>query len=151
MFELLLIVGTMTLTGTAQSMKVNLAPQTSRQASLQDWWKNAVIYEIYPRSFQDSNGDGIGDLNGITARLDYLQELGVDAIWLTPVYPSPHVDFGYDVADYKNIDPQYGTLADLDRPYRRSQQAPHSNHHGYGDEPQLRSARVVPSVAIFAR
>jgi alpha-glucosidase len=96
-------------------MKVNLAPQTSRQASLQDWWKNAVIYEIYPRSFQDSNGDGIGDLNGITARLDYLLELGVDAIWLTPVYPSPHVDFGYDVADYKSIDPHYGTLADLDR------------------------------------
>jgi alpha-glucosidase len=82
---------------------------------VQDWWKNAVIYQIYPRSFQDSNGDGIGDLNGITQRLDYLQELGVDAIWLTPVYPSPQVDFGYDISDYKNIDPQYGTLADFDR------------------------------------
>ena len=80
-----------------------------------DWWKNAVIYEVYPRSFQDTNGDGIGDLNGITARLDYLKELGVDAIWLTPVYPSPHVDFGYDISNYRDIDPQYGTLADFDR------------------------------------
>jgi len=88
---------------------------SAAQASVQGWWKNAVIYEIYPRSFQDSNGDGIGDLNGITQRLDYLQELGVDAIWLTPVYPSPQVDFGYDISDYKNIDPQYGTLADFDR------------------------------------
>src|SRR5450631_1919367 len=74
------------------------------------WWKHAVIYEIYPRSFQDSNGDGIGDLNGITQRLDYLQSLGVDAIWIAPMYPSPQADFGYDVADYDAIDPQYGTL-----------------------------------------
>jgi alpha-glucosidase len=87
----------------------------ARPGGERDWWKNAVIYEIYPRSFQDSNGDGIGDLNGITERLDYLKELGVDAIWLTPCYPSPQVDFGYDISDYKNIDPQYGTLADFDR------------------------------------
>jgi alpha-glucosidase len=80
-----------------------------------NWWKNAVIYEIYPRSFQDSNGDGIGDLNGITSRLDYLRSLGIDAIWLTPIYPSPQVDFGYDISDYIAIDPQYGTLADFDR------------------------------------
>src|SRR6202451_893555 len=79
------------------------------------WWKHALIYEIYPRSFQDSDGDGIGDLNGITQRLDYLQSLGVDAIWLSPIYPSPQVDFGYDISDYENIDPQYGTLADFDR------------------------------------
>ena len=91
------------------------AGQTPKSASEKDWWKNAVIYEIYPRSFQDSNGDGIGALNGITARLDYLKKLGVDAIWLTPCYPSPQVDFGYDISDYKNIDPQYGTLADFDR------------------------------------
>ena len=63
------------------------------------WWKHAVIYEIYPRSFQDSNGDGLGDLNGITSRLDYLKALGVDAIWLTPIYPSPQVDFGYDISE----------------------------------------------------
>jgi alpha-glucosidase len=84
-------------------------------SSEQNWWKNAVIYEIYPRSFQDTNGDGIGDLNGITEHLDYLKNLGVDAIWLTPVYPSPQVDFGYDISDYENIDPQYGTLKDFDR------------------------------------
>lgn len=79
------------------------------------WWKHAVIYEIYPRSFQDSNGDGVGDLNGVTERLDYLQALGVDAIWIAPMYPSPQVDFGYDISDYENVDPQYGTLKDFDR------------------------------------
>ncbi|GGH01236.1 alpha-glucosidase [Silvibacterium dinghuense] len=79
------------------------------------WYKDALIYEIYPRSFQDSNGDGIGDLNGITSRLDYLKALGVDAIWLTPIYPSPQVDFGYDISNYEGIDPQYGTMADFDR------------------------------------
>ena len=93
-----------------------IAPaQSAPQAGVQDWWKNAVIYEIYPRSFQDSNGDGVGDLNGITQRLDYLKDIGVDAIWLTPCYPSPQVDFGYDISDYENIDPQYGTLQDFDR------------------------------------
>jgi alpha-glucosidase len=79
------------------------------------WWRNALIYEIYPRSFQDSDGNGTGDLNGITSRLDYLERLGVDAIWITPFYPSPQVDFGYDIADYEAIDPQFGTLADFDR------------------------------------
>ncbi|MHB1023207.1 MAG: alpha-glucosidase [Acidobacteriaceae bacterium] len=78
------------------------------------WWKHAVIYEIYPRSFQDSNGDGIGDLKGITKRLGYLESLGVDAIWLTPIYPSPQVDFGYDISNYEAIDPQYGTMDDFE-------------------------------------
>jgi alpha-glucosidase len=80
-----------------------------------EWWQHAVFYEIYPRSFADSNNDGVGDLNGITLKLDYLKALGVDAIWLTPCFPSPQVDFGYDVSDYENIDPMYGTLADFDR------------------------------------
>jgi len=99
-----------------QSVPAQSSPQAPHDSNTaeRDWWKNAVIYEIYPRSFQDSNGDGIGDLNGITARLDYLKELGVDAIWLTPCYPSPQVDFGYDISDYQNIDPQYGTLKDFD-------------------------------------
>jgi alpha-glucosidase len=79
------------------------------------WWQHAVFYEIYPRSFADSNNDGVGDLNGITSKMSYLHELGVDAIWITPCYPSPQVDFGYDVSDYQNIDPMYGTLADFDR------------------------------------
>src|ERR1051326_685454 len=79
-----------------------------------EWWQHAVFYEIYPRSFADSNNDGVGDLNGIASKLDYLKSLGVDAIWITPCFPSPQVDFGYDVADYENIDPMYGTLADYD-------------------------------------
>ncbi len=78
------------------------ASTATQTATVLDWWKNAVFYEIYPRSFQDSNGDGIGDLNGITQRLDYLKQLGVDAIWLSPIYPSPQVDFGYDISDYEN-------------------------------------------------
>ena len=79
------------------------------------WWRHAVIYEIYPRSFQDSNGDGVGDLNGIARRLGYLETLGVDAIWIAPFYPSPLVDFGYDISDYRAVDPLYGTLEDFDR------------------------------------
>ena len=73
-----------------------------------------MIYEIYPRSFQDSNGDGVGDIKGITARLDYLHDLGIDAIWITPMYPSPGIDYGYDISDYTAIDPLYGTMADFD-------------------------------------
>jgi alpha-glucosidase len=83
-----------------------------------DWWRDGVIYEIYPRSFQDSDGDGVGDLRGIVARLDHLNgapdSLGVDAIWLSPFYPSPMADFGYDVSDYSDVDPVFGTLADFD-------------------------------------
>jgi alpha-glucosidase len=92
------------------------ASQTnSRDAEGHEWWQHAVFYEIYPRSFADSNNDGIGDLKGITSKMGYLHDLGVDAIWITPCFPSPQVDFGYDVADYENIDPMYGTLADFDR------------------------------------
>ena len=79
------------------------------------WWQHAVFQELYPRSYMDSNNDGIGDLNGIASKMDYLKWLGVDAIWIAPCFPSPQVDFGYDVSDYENIDPMYGTLADFDR------------------------------------
>jgi alpha-glucosidase len=79
------------------------------------WWQRGIIYQVYPRSFMDSNGDGIGDLEGTAGRLDYLAWLGVDAIWLSPIYPSPMADFGYDVADYTGIHPMFGTLADFDR------------------------------------
>jgi len=89
--------------------------EKSISSSTDPWWKHAVVYEIYPRSYQDSTGDGIGDLNGITSRLGYLQKLGVDAIWIAPMYPSPQVDFGYDISNYQSVDPQYGTLADMDR------------------------------------
>jgi alpha-glucosidase len=91
------------------------AQQKAVDAEGHQWWQHAVFYEIYPRSFADSNNDGVGDLRGITAKLDYLKDLGVDAIWLTPCFLSPQVDFGYDVSDYENIDPMYGTLQDFDR------------------------------------
>ncbi|WP_237479525.1 alpha-glucosidase [Lichenibacterium dinghuense] len=78
------------------------------------WWKDAVVYQIYPRSFRDSDGDGVGDIRGIIEKLDYLQDLGVTVVWLSPVYPSPQDDNGYDVSDYRGIDPQFGTLADWD-------------------------------------
>jgi alpha-glucosidase len=79
-----------------------------------DWWRQAVVYQVYPRSFKDSNGDGLGDIKGITSKVDYLAKLGVDAIWLSPFYPSALADGGYDVDDYRNVDPKLGTLADFD-------------------------------------
>ena len=83
-------------------------------AEKKEWWKNAVIYQVYPKSFQDSNGDGIGDIKGIISRLDYLRTLGIDAIWLSPVYRSPQDDNGYDISDYQDIDPMFGSLADME-------------------------------------
>src|ERR1700728_1513364 len=80
----------------------------------QPWWHGAVIYQIYPRSFFDSDGDGVGDLKGITAKLDYVASLGVDGVWLSPFFRSPMRDFGYDVSDYRDVDPVFGTLADFD-------------------------------------
>jgi len=94
----------------------SLSAQTKdRDAEGHAWWQHAVFYEIYPRSFADSNNDGTGDLNGITSKLDYLHDIGVDAIWITPCFPSPQVDFGYDVSDYEAIAPEYGTMQDFDR------------------------------------
>lgn len=94
------------------------APAWAQKSRVDDeghsWWQHAVFYEIYPRSFADSNNDGLGDLPGITAKLDYLHWLGVDAIWIAPMFPSPHVDWGYDISDYYNVDPDYGTLKDMD-------------------------------------
>ena len=78
------------------------------------WWKNAVVYQIYPKSFQDSDGDGIGDIRGIIRRLDYLADLGIDAVWISPMYCSPQNDNGYDISDYQDIDPMFGTLEDMD-------------------------------------
>src|SRR4029079_15936136 len=79
------------------------------------WWRDAVVYQVYPRSFLDTNGDGVGDLPGIERRLDYLTWLGIDAVWISPFYRSPMADFGYDVSDYCDVDPLFGTLADADR------------------------------------
>ncbi|WDF74494.1 glycoside hydrolase family 13 protein [Novosphingobium sp. KACC 22771] len=105
----------MALAAMGGSVSASAAAPAPAPAKVQPWWTHAVIYEIYPRSFQDSNGDGIGDLNGVTQRLDYLKALGIDAIWLTPFYPSPNADFGYDVADYTAVAREYGTMADWDR------------------------------------
>jgi alpha-glucosidase len=89
-------------------------------AAADEWWRGAVIYQIYPRSFCDSNGDGVGDLPGVTAHLDYVASLGVDAIWLSPFFTSPMDDFGYDISDYRDVDPIFGTLADFDRLLERA-------------------------------
>lgn len=104
---LLLVISVLPLPASAQQAAVD--------AEGHQWWQHAVFYEIYPRSFADSDDNGIGDLKGITSRLDYLKQLGVDAIWITPCFPSPQVDFGYDVSDYEAIDPMYGTLGDFDK------------------------------------
>ena len=102
----------------ALSLAASLASAQSKDTPVDaeghQWWQHAVFQEIYPRSYMDSNNDGIGDLNGIASKMDYLKWLGVDVIWIAPCFPSPQVDFGYDVSDYKNIDPMYGTLPDFD-------------------------------------
>ena len=106
---------------------VPLAPGPLSRAQAVDadghpWWKHAVFYELYPRSFADSDNNGTGDLAGIASKLDYLKRLGVDAIWITPFYPSPQIDFGYDVSDFENIDPMYGSLGDFDHLQAKAQQ-----------------------------
>lgn len=86
------------------------------------WWKYGHFYQVYPRSFQDSNGDGVGDLNGITQRLSYFKEIGVTGVWLSPMFASPQVDFGYDISDFRKVDPLFGTMADFDRMLRRCEE-----------------------------
>src|SRR5437879_13630995 len=109
MLMLLFLVLLMTPVGAGAQGKAGTVDREGHQ-----WWQHAVFYEIYPRSYADSNNDGIGDLKGITSKMSYLHDLGVDAIWISPCFPSPQVDFGYDVSDYENIDPMYGTLTDFD-------------------------------------
>lgn len=95
-----------------------LMPKEKEEAKMEDvkktWWKEATVYQIYPRSFKDSDGDGVGDLKGIASRLDYIKSLGINAVWLNPVYASPNKDNGYDISDYENIQPQYGSMQDFD-------------------------------------
>ena len=101
-------------TSRTKSASIEHAGIPTQQTGAHEWWRDAVIYQIYPRSFADSDGDGLGDLNGIRAHLSHIVRLGVDAIWLSPFYPSPQADAGYDVADYQDVDPKFGTLADFD-------------------------------------
>ena len=108
-----------------------------------EWWRTAVIYQIYPRSFADANGDGIGDLAGITERLDALVSLGIDAVWLSPFYPSPQRDAGYDVADYCEVDPLFGTLADFDDAARPGPSAGPAGDHRPGAQPHLVGPSLV--------
>src|SRR5579863_6612198 len=88
--------------------------------AMAEWWRGAVVYQVYPRSFLDTDGDGVGDLPGVTSKLDYIASLGVDAIWLSPFFTSPMKDFGYDVSDYRGVDPVFGRLADFDRLLRQA-------------------------------
>ena len=92
------------------------SPPPVGRSSLGDepWWKSATVYQIYPRSFNDSNGDGIGDLAGVTQKLDYLQDLGIDVVWLSPHFDSPNADNGYDIRDYRTVMAEFGTMADFD-------------------------------------
>ena len=100
--------------GSIEVMAPRLRPTLTDPQMTEPWWKSAVIYQVYPRSFQDSNRDGVGDLPGILRRLPYLAGLGVDALWISPIFPSPMADFGYDISDYTGIDPLFGTMADFD-------------------------------------
>src|SRR5262249_10198901 len=98
----------------SRTVKENKSPKGTNMGKIA-WWQQGVIYQIYPRSFQDTDGDGIGDLKGIRERLSYFNWLGVDAIWISPIFPSPMADFGYDVSDYCDIDPSFGSLHEFDR------------------------------------
>ncbi len=118
-------------------------PSTSHYVGSQgaDWWRGAVIYQIYPRSFMDSNGDGIGDLKGVIDKLDYIASLNVEAIWLSPFFTSPMKDFGYDISNYRDVDPMFGTLERLRPPGRSGPRAGAEGDDRSGDVPHLRPAR----------
>ena len=112
------------------------------------WWKTGVIYQVYPRSFMDANGDGVGDLAGINSRLDYLAgTLGVDAVWLSPFYPFPMADFGYDVMDYTGVDPVFGNLADFEELLPQVHKRGHADHHRLCPQPLFRPASLVRRIA----
>lgn len=118
------------------------------ESNADNWWRNAVVYEVYPRSFNDSNGDGEGDFRGIIDRLDYLHDLGVDALWLTPFYPSPLADGGYDVADYCGVDPRFGTLRQFADLVARARPG-NTHYHRYRAQPYFGQASLVYQGTAF--
>ena len=120
----------------------------SSRATARPWWKEAIVYQIYPRSFRDSNGDGVGDLRGITRQLDYLADLGVDVLWLCPIFASPNADNGYDISDYRAIMPAFGTMADFDELLREARCVWHPARARSGGQPLLRRAPVVRAIAL---
>ena len=97
-----------------KQMSDNKMDNDSSKTNERKWWKEAVVYQVYPRSFKDSNGDGIGDLKGMISKLDYIKRLGIDVVWLNPIYASPNDDNGYDISDYQNIMKEFGTMDDFD-------------------------------------
>ncbi len=111
------------------------------------WYKDAIIYEVHVRAFSDSNADGMGDFRGLADKLDYLEDLGVTALWLLPFFPSPWKDDGYDISDFRTVHPSYGTLRDFQTFLKRSSPARLTGHHGAGRQPYLRPARVVSTIA----
>ena len=123
------------------------AAAARRSAPNPHWYKDAIIYEARVRSFFDSNGDGYGDFRGLASKLDYLQDLGVTALWLLPFYPSPMRDDGYDIADYTDVHPEVGTLADFELFLDAGARARHPRHHRAGPQPHLRPAPVVQARA----
>ena len=126
------------------ALSPDMGQRAERGTVMTEWWRGGVIYQVYPRSFQDSNGDGVGDLPGITARLGHLASLGVDAVWLSPIFPSPMADMGYDVSDYTGIDPLFGTLADFDALVATGARARAEGDHRPGAVAHLRPASLVP-------
>ena len=111
---LLISLISLTLYSCAEKKKEPVVTHEEEQSIDKKWWKEAIVYQIYPRSFQDTDGDGVGDLQGIINRLDYVKNLGVTAVWLNPIYSSPNDDNGYDVSDYRNIMSDFGTMEDFD-------------------------------------
>ena len=126
-------------------------PPIAQDPADSHWYKDAVIYQLHIKAFFDSNDDGIGDFGGLTEKLDYVKDLGVNTIWLLPFYPSPLRDDGYDVADYRNVHPSYGTLADFQHFVARGAPPRSARHHRAGHQPHVGPAPVVPGGAARAQ